>query len=127
MTWLITAFLIAHGAIHLAIWLPPAPTDAEHPPPFEPDHSALLTRTQLSQTTTHLVAVRLAGAAGSAYVVAGLAVALGAGWAVALASVAAALALVLKGLFFNPWLSVGVLLDAMVLSAALLEWPVSLG
>ena len=25
MTWLIAAFLIAHGAVHLAIWLPPPP------------------------------------------------------------------------------------------------------
>ena len=57
MTWLIAAFLIAHGAVHLAVWLPPPPTDAERQAPFAPDHSAVLTRTQVPQTASHLVAV----------------------------------------------------------------------
>ena len=126
MTWLIAAFLIAHGAVHLAIWLPPPPTDAERQAPFAPDHSAVLTRTQVPQTASHLVAVGLAGAATVLYVVAGLAVALGSGWAVALAAVAAIVGLALKVLFFNPWLTLGILLDAAVLSAALLSWPVGL-
>ena len=72
------------------------------------------------------MAVRLAGAATVLYVVAGLAVALGSGWAVALAAVAAIVGLALKVLFFNPWLTLGILLDAAVLSAALLSWPVGL-
>lgn len=126
MTWLIAAFLIAHGAVHLAVWLAPPPTDAERQAPFAPDHSALLTRTRVPQAASHVVAVRLAGAATVLYVVAGLAVAFGSGWAVALAAAAAILGLALKFLFFNPWLSLGVLLDAGVLSAALLSWPVSL-
>ena len=44
----------------------------------------------------------------------------------ALAVVAAIIALALKILFFNPWLSLGVLLDAAVLSSALWSWPFSL-
>jgi hypothetical protein len=126
MTWLIAAFLIAHGAVHLAVWLPPAPTDAERQAPFNPDHSALLTRTQVSQASARLVAVRLAGTAAVLYVIAGLAVALGSGWAVAMAAAAAILGLALKVLYFNPWLTLGILLDAAVLSSALLSWPVSL-
>ena len=126
MTWLIAAFLIAHGAIHLAVWLPPPPTDAERQAPFAPDHSALLTRTQVPQAASHLVAVGLAGAAAVLYVIAGLTVALGSGWAVAIAAAAAILGLVLKVLYFNPWLTLGILLDAAVLSAALLSWPVGL-
>jgi hypothetical protein len=43
-----------------------------------------------------------------------------------LAAVAAILGLVLKVVFFNPWLSLGILIDAAVLSSALLSWPVSL-
>ena len=126
MTWLITAFLIAHGAVHLAVWLPPAPTDDERQVPFAPDHSAVLTRTRVPQDAIHLVAVDHAVAATLMYVVAGLAVALGSGWAIALAAGAALVGLALKVLFFNRWLSLGVLLDAAVLSAALLSWPVSL-
>jgi hypothetical protein len=126
MTWLLAAFLIAHGAVHLAVWLPPSPTDAERQAPFAPDHSAVLTRTRIPQDASHLVAVRLAGAATVAYVVAGLAVALGSGWAAALAAVAALVALVLKILFFNPWLSLGILIDAAVLSSALMGWPIGL-
>jgi hypothetical protein len=126
MTWLIAAFLIAHGAVHLAVWLPPAPSDAEHSAPFAPDHSAVLTRIHVRQTTAHMTAERLAGAATVVYIVAGMAVALGSGWAVGLTAVAALLGLTLKCLFFNPWLSLGVLLDAMVLTSALGSWPVTL-
>ena len=77
MIWLIAAFLVVHGAVHLAVWLPPAPRAAERQAPFAPDHSAVLTRTQVSPTTTHLVSVRLAGDAAVAYVVEGLAVDMG--------------------------------------------------
>ena len=62
MTWLIAAFLIAHGAVHLAVWLPtPPPADADPQAPFAPDHSALLTRTRVPQAASHRLAVRLAG------------------------------------------------------------------
>jgi hypothetical protein len=126
MMWLIAAFLIAHGAVHLAVWLAPAQTESEHPAPFAPDHSAVLTRTHVAQSTTHLTAVRLAGAATVAYVLAGLAVAVGSAWAVALAAVAAVTGLALKVLFFNPWLSLGVVIDAAVLSSAWWSWPLTL-
>jgi hypothetical protein len=126
MTWLVAAFLVAHGAVHLAVWLPPAPTEAERRAPFAPDRSAVLTTTQVSQTASHLVAVLLACATATAYVVAALAAAFGSGWVVPLAAVGAVTGIVLKAVFFNPWLSLGVLLDAAVLSAALLDWPVSL-
>jgi hypothetical protein len=126
MTWLIAAFLIAHGAVHLAVWLPTPPTDADPQAPFAPDHSALLTRTRVPQAASHRLAVLLAGATTVLYVVAGLAVALGSGWAVAMAAAAAIVGLALKVLYFNPWLTLGILLDAAVLSAAVLSWPVVL-
>ena len=80
----------------------------------------------MPQAASHLVAVGLAGAAAVLYVIAGLAVALGSGWAVAIAAAAAIVGLALKVLYFNPWLTLGILLDAAVLSAALLSWPVGL-
>jgi hypothetical protein len=126
MMWLITAFLIAHGALHLAVWLPPAPTQADRPAPFAPDHSTVLTKAHVTRTASHELAVRLAGAATVAYVLAGLAVALDLAWAVGLAAVAALIGLALKVLYFNPWLTLGVLLDAAVLSSALWSWPVTL-
>lgn len=126
MTWVVAAFLIAHGGVHLAVWLPPAPTEAERPAPFAPDHSAVLVRTKVSATAAHLVAVRLAGAVAALYVVAGLAVALGSGWAAGLAATAAVVGVALKLLFYNPWLTLGIVLDLAVLGAALLDWPISL-
>jgi hypothetical protein len=126
MTWLMAALLILHGAVHLAVWLSPAPTDAEQSAPFAPDHSAVLTRTHVAPTTAHVLATRLAVAAAVAYGVSGLAVAFGSEWAAGIAVAAAILGLTLKAVFFNPWLSLGVLLDTAVLSAALLSWPISL-
>ncbi|MDT7839954.1 hypothetical protein [Streptomyces justiciae] len=38
----------------------------------------------------------------------------------------AAVGLLLRTLWFNPWLSLGVLLDAGVIAAVLLTWPASL-
>lgn len=126
MTWLVAAFLVVHGVLHLAVWLPPAPTDPDSPPPFAPDHSAVLTARHVSQGTSHRVAVLLAVAAAVAYGATGAAVAWGTAWAVPLAVLSVASGLLLKGLFFNPWLLVGVLLDGLVLTAALVSWPVSL-
>lgn len=127
MSWLLAAFLMAHGAVHLAVWLSPAPADTERPAPFAPDHSAVLTRTHVPPTTIHRTAVRLASATAIAYVVAGVTVALGSGWVVALVcAVAALLGLALKGVFFNPWLSLGIMIDAAVLASAVWSWPVAL-
>lgn len=125
-TALLAAFLVAHGLVHLAIWLPHPETDAERPPPFVPDHSALLTAATVQPSTTHRLAVGLAVAVATAYVVAGVAVVAGGAWVVGVAVLAAGLGLVLKLAFFHPWLSVGVLLDGLVLTAAVLEWPVAL-
>ncbi|MFJ2238055.1 hypothetical protein [Streptomyces sp. NPDC087859] len=47
------------------------------------------------------------------------------GWATA-AALAASVGLVLKALWFNPWLSLGILLDIGVITAALTNWPASL-
>jgi hypothetical protein len=126
MTWLIAAFLVVHGLVHLAVWLTPAAQAADRPAPFAPDHSAVLTRADVRPSTSHVLAVRLALAAAVTYAAAGIAVAIGSEWAIGLAAVAALLGLALKTIFFNPWLSLGVLLDAAALSAALVEWPVSL-
>jgi hypothetical protein len=125
-TALLVAFLAGHGLVHLVVWLPRPDPDAEHSPPFEPDHSALLTVATVPRSAVHRVAVALAVAAATAYIVVAVAVAVGAPWVAGLALLAAGLGLGLKVLFFHPWLSLGVLLDVGVLTAALLEWPIAL-
>lgn len=125
MTLAVGVFLVAHGLLHLAIWLPkPAPGDREPAPPFEPDRSAVLTRV-LAEPRVHSVAIVLAWTSAVAFVLAGLAVLLGLP-AAPIATAAAVSGLVLKGLYFNPWLTVGVLLDLAVLTSALTGWPVAL-
>jgi hypothetical protein len=123
-TALIAVFLVVHGLLHLAVWLP-AP-DPEKAPPFDPGRSRVLTVSHVSAFAARRTAAVLAATACALYVVAGATVAFGAGWAPGVAAVAAVTGLVLKLLYFNPWLLVGIGLDAIVLLAALAEWPFAL-
>lgn len=126
MTLLMVGFLASHGLVHLAVWLPKPASDEAHPPPFEPDQSRVLTAVHVPVRSVRALAIRLAVVACAAYLLAAVAVAVAPSWAAATAVVAALLGLVLKGLYFHPWLSLGVLIDLGVMSAALWEWPVSL-
>lgn len=124
-TALVVAFLVAHGLLHLAIWLPHPEPDPAKPPPFAPDHSGALTALALPQPTVHGISVGLAAATGAAYVVAAVALAVDASWGAPLAAAAALLGLVLKTLYFTPWLLLGLTLDVLVLTSAVAGWPVS--
>lgn len=125
-TIIVVAFLVAHGLLHLAIWLPHSEPDPDRPPPFEPDHSALLTATAAPVETIHRVAVGAAVAVAVTYVLAATVIGVDAPGAVGVTVVAATLGLVQKALFFHPWLSLGVLIDAGVFAGALVGWPISL-
>ncbi len=124
--FLVVGFLVVHGLLHLAIWLPHPDPRPEHPAPFEPDHSTVLTAVHVEQETTHRVAVSLAVAAAAVYVVAGVAVGAGLSTAAALVAVAAVIGLALKVLYFDPWLLIGIGLDSLVLTSAVAGWPVTL-
>jgi hypothetical protein len=126
MTFTLVAFLVLHGLLHAAIWLPHPTPDPDRPPPFLPDHSGVLTVAAVRQDTAHRLAVGLAIATTVTYVLAATAVAVAADGAVSVAVGAAVLGLALKFVFFHPWLTLGVLLDLLVLSSVLLEWPVAL-
>lgn len=122
ITTLVVTFLLAHGLVHFAVWLPHPEPDPTQPAPFAPDHSTLLTKTSVPQTTARKLSTTLALAAGVGFLLASLAVAIDADWVVPVAVGASLLGLWLKALFFNPWLLVGVLLDLGVLVGAA-TWP----
>jgi hypothetical protein len=119
MTALLVAFLAAHGLLHLAIWLPHPEPDPAKPPPFQPDHSAVLAAVHAPPSAVHVLSMGLAAAAAAAYLLAATAVVWGAGWAVPVTVAAALAGLMLKGLYFHPWLLVGIALDLLVLVLAL--------
>ena len=124
--FLVVGFLIVHGVLHLAVWLPHPDPRPEHPAPFEPDHSKVLTAVHVEQETTHRVAIVLAVATAAVYIVAAVAVAFGLPSAAALVALAAVIGIAMKVLYFDPWLLIGIGLDAMVLTSAVAGWPVTL-
>ena len=126
MTLALALSLAVHGLLHLAVWLPHPTPDLAKPPPFRPDHSAVLTAVAVPTGVARSVANGLAVTAAITYLVAAVGVAVQSDWVVAMAAFAAAVGLVLKALFFHPWLLVGVGLDVAILAAALTQWPVSL-
>ena len=126
MMFLVVGFLIVHGLLHLAVWLPHPDPRPEHPAPFEPDHSRVLTAVHVEQETTHRVAVVLAVATTAVYVVSAVAVGAELSSAAALVAVAAVIGLAMKVLYFDPWLLIGIGLDALVLTSAVAGWPVTL-
>ena len=98
-------FLIAHGLVHLGVWLPPAMPDA----PFDPHHSWLLGE---AGALTRILAVVAAG-----LLIAGGVLALGGGGA-ALAAAAAAVSLLLIAITFNAWLIAAVAIDVTIIAVA---------
>ncbi|MTE18100.1 hypothetical protein F0L17_02925 [Streptomyces sp. TRM43335] len=121
---LVVVLLLAHALVHLRVWATPA--DPEHPPLFVPGHSWALAVAHLSEETARAGAVGLASITALLYAAAGVALAAGLGWWAPAAVLAAASGLVLKTLWFNPWLSVGVAVDAGVVLAVTVGWPASL-
>lgn len=98
-------FLIAHGLVHLGVWLPPAKSDA----PFDPHHSWLFGEAGAVSRILAVVAVGL--------LIAGGVLALGGGGA-ALAAAGAAVSLVLIGITFNAWLFAAVAINIAIIAVA---------
>jgi hypothetical protein len=103
---LVGLLVVAHGLVTFGIWAAPVTEKA----PFNPSHSWLL-------GDTRTLAVALAVVAAVAFVVAGGGVLAQQGWWAAAAVAAGAVAVVLMGLYFNPWLSAGILISAAILYA----------
>ena len=101
-------FLVAHGLVHLAIWLPAPKQDA----PFDPGYSWLF-------GAVRRPARALAVAAGALFALAGVLVLAGADAGAALAVAGAAVSLALVLLTFHPWLLGAVAIDVAVTVVAL--------
>lgn len=94
MRWLFGLFLVAHGLIHVAIWLTPANSDA----PFDVRHSPIFGDLGALATAGGLLA-------GAAFVASGLAYLLdGAWWPVALTGAASFSIVLLLATFTTWWL-----------------------
>jgi hypothetical protein len=113
--FLFIAFLIAHGLMHLAIWLMPKP--AEQKAPFDPDHSWLL-------GDQKAVAVVLGVAAAALLVAGGLGLWAHSGWWRSVAVIGLATSFGLMVVYFNTWyLFIEGVNAALIVGMVWLAWP----
>ncbi|WP_031510793.1 hypothetical protein [Streptomyces megasporus] len=116
--------LIAHALVHFRVWV--TPVDPEHPPPFDPGRSWALGTAGVPGETAGAAAAGLAAVTALLYAGAGVALLAHSGWWATAAVAAAAGGLVLKVLWFNPWLVPGIVVDVGVALAVGLGRPASL-
>lgn len=120
---LLAGFLLAHGLIHASFLAPrPAATAGGPAWPFDLGRSWALTPLGLDSATTSVLGMALIAATIAGFglaAVAALGVAPGL-WPVGVA-VGGVASILLLGLFFHPWLALGVVIDLVLL------WAVFLG
>ena len=113
--FLFIGFLIAHGLVHLAIWLTPKPANQEMP--FDANHSWLL-------GDRKAVAVVLALTAAVMLVGGGIGLWAHADWWRVVAAIGLVASFGLMVVYFNPWyLFIETVNAAMVVGIAWLAWP----
>src|SRR5688572_13152729 len=117
---LVAAFLIAHGAIHFAYVSPRPPATAGGPEwPFDLSRSLLLSPFGLSGDVMRLMGLALLAVTLGGFALAALA-ALGVApeslWLPATV-VGAVASIALLGLFFHPWLVLGIVIDVVLIWA----------
>jgi hypothetical protein len=109
---LLGLFVVAHGLVTFGIWAAPVAEKA----PFNPSHSWLL-------GDARTLAVALAVVAAAAFVATGGGFLAQQDWWAIAAVAAGAAALALMALYFNPWLSAGILISAVILYAGVQALP----
>jgi hypothetical protein len=118
---LLAAFLLAHGLIHASFLAPrPAPTADGPSWPFDLDRSWLLSPLGVPPAVTRLLGTAFVALTIGAFALAAV-VALGVLddlW-VAAALIGAVSSLGVLGLFYRPWLTLGIVIDAVLLWAVL--------
>jgi hypothetical protein len=111
--FLFIAFLIAHGGVHLAIWLTPFKADA----PFDPGRSWLL-------GGQRRLGIALAVVAAALLVVGGMGLWAGGSWWRGIAVAGLAVSFVLMVLYFHPWfIPIQVINAALIVALLWLDWP----
>lgn len=120
----VAAFLVAHGLVHAAIYAAPKPAPGKAP--FDPSRSWALSATHVAPDTTREASVRLAWITAGLFVFAGAALLADLALWAAVATGAALVGLLLKVMWFHPWLTAGVLLDVGIVWATVTQWPPSL-
>ncbi|HEX4897740.1 MAG TPA: hypothetical protein VFV53_05210 [Candidatus Limnocylindrales bacterium] len=115
---LFAGFLLAHAAVHLLFFVPkPAASASGATWPFELDHSWALSPLGLAPDTLRILAIGFIAVMIGAYALAALALfGIGpAGLWVPAAAAGTLASLALLGLFYLPWLTIGVAIDLAVL------------
>ena len=123
-------FIIAHGLVHGILAIAPNPADAEPKPGkffAAADRSWLLPKLGLSVEGIQWIGLILVALSSLGFVLAGMGVLGVSGintlWRV-VAIVSSFLSLVLLGLFWHPWLPIGVIIDVLILIGLLwAKWP----
>jgi len=120
--WLLGAFLVAHGLVHLLFVVPqpatPAGGSGAAEWPFDMARSSLVTGTGLDVNLVHAIGVALICAVTVGFLLAGLAtvgILVPAGWWPVLVGASAAASAVLLALFFSPSLVLGLATDIVLL------------
>lgn len=117
-------FLILHGLIHLS-YLTPRPDDPKYP--FRPEGSWFASAFGLSPASAKAIAGALAGIAVAASVLAGIGLLASADLWKPAAVVGAVASFVVLALTFHPWLTLGVLIDVVVVASVVsAHWPAAL-
>ncbi|MFL5679896.1 MAG: hypothetical protein ACJ77B_04785 [Chloroflexota bacterium] len=118
------AFLVAHGLIHVSFVAPRPPATAGGPEwPFDLGRSWVLSPLGADPSVCRLLGIALLACTVAAFALAALAtigVAPTAVWAPAVIAGAVA-SVALLGVFFHPWLALGVVIDVALLWAALVN------
>jgi hypothetical protein len=121
-TWLLAAFLVGHGWVHLMFVMPrPAPAAAGAGVmdfPFDLGHSWAVTRIGLASGPVRMVGLALMSATVVGYTLSGLAtvgVLIPSEWWPILVIVATTASVLLLGLFYQPGLLLGLAVDAVLL------------
>ena len=121
---LISGFLLAHAAIHLAFVAPrPAATAGGPEWPFSLQQSWVLIRLRVQPATIHVLNLGLVGATFAGFAlaaVAGLGVMPAALWSAGV-TVGGLASLAVLVLTFHPWLALGVAIDLVMLGAVLIQ------
>jgi hypothetical protein len=118
--FLLAAFLFAHGWIHAAIYA--LPQKPEETPPFQASHSWALSAAHVPEVSTRRVSIAMSWLTCAAFGTAAVFLVAGSDLWMSVTIASAALGLVLKALYFNPWLSLGVLIDVGLIALTTTSW-----